>query len=146
MTTQPTAPFTLDREAILEVLPHREPFLFLHGVTDLVPGKSARGFVTVPADHPYSLGQPQVPAGLVIEAMAQLAGVAMLYERRAENPIVLFRSVDDFVLERGVDFGSRLDLAAEVGRLRGRFGELRTLASTAGEPVASATLGFALMR
>lgn len=146
MTTQPTAPLTLDREAILEVLPHREPFLFLHGVTDLVPGKSARGFVTVPADHPYSLGQPQVPAGLVIEAMAQLAGVAMLYERRAENPIVLFRSVDDFVLERGVDFGDRLDLAAEVGRLRGRFGELRTLASTAGEPVASATLGFALMR
>ena len=146
MTTQPTAPLTLDREAILEVLPHREPFLFLHGVTDLVPGKSARGFVTVPADHPYSLGQPQVPAGLVIEAMAQLAGVAMLYERRAENPIVLFRSVDDFVLERGVDFGDRLDLAAEVGRLRGRFGELRTLASTAGEPAASATLGFALMR
>lgn len=146
MTTPPTAPLTLDREAILEVLPHREPFLFLHGVTDLVPGKSARGFVTVPADHPYSLGQPQVPAGLVIEAMAQLAGVAMLYERRAENPIVLFRSVDDFVLERGVDFGDRLDLAAEVGRLRGRFGELRTEASTAGEPVATATLGFALMR
>ena len=146
MTTSPIAPLTLDREAILEVLPHREPFLFLHGVTDLVPGKSARGFVTVPADHPYSLGQPQVPAGLVIEAMAQLAGVAMLYDRRAENPIVLFRSVDDFVLERGVDFGDRLDLAAEVGRIRGRFGELRTLASTAGEPVASATLGFALMR
>lgn len=146
MTTQPSAPLTLDREAILEVLPHREPFLFLHGVTDLRPGKSARGFVTVPADHPYSLGQPQVPAGLVIEAMAQLAGVAMLYERRAENPIVLFRSVDDFVLERGVDFGDRLDLAAEVGRIRGRFGELRTQASTAGEPVACATLGFALMR
>lgn len=146
MTTPPTAPLTLDRAAILEVLPHREPFLFLHGVTDLVPGKSARGFVTVPPDHPYSLGQPQVPAGLVIEAMAQLAGVAMLYERRAEHPIVLFRSVDDFVMERGVDFGSRLDLSAEVGRIRGRFGELRTRASTAGEPVASATLGFALMR
>lgn len=146
MTTPPTAPLTLDRAAILEVLPHREPFLFLHGVTDLVPGKSARGFVTVPLAHPYSLGQPQVPAGLVIEAMAQLAGVATLYERRAENPIVLFRSVDDFVMERGVDFGSRLDLAAEVGRIRGRFGELRTRASTADEPVASATLGFALMR
>lgn len=146
MTAPPTAPLTLDRSAILEVLPHREPFLFLHGVTDLRPGKSARGFVTVPPDHPYSLGQPQVPAGLVIEAMAQLAGVAMLYERRAENPIVLFRSVDDFVMERGVDFGSRLDLAAEVGRIRGRFGELRTRASAADEPVASATLGFALMR
>lgn len=146
MTTPPTAPLTLDRAAILEVLPHREPFLFLHGVTDLLPGKSARGFVTVPLAHPYSLGQPQVPAGLVIEAMAQLAGVAMLYERRAENPIVLFRSVDHFILERGVDFGRRLDLFAEVGRIRGRFGELHTHAYAAGEPVASATLGFALMR
>lgn len=140
-----TTGLTLDRAAVLEVLPHREPFLFLHGVSDLVPGKSARGFVTVPADHPYTLGQPQVPAGIVIEAMAQLGGVTMLYERRAEKPVVLFRSVDDFVLEGGVDFGARLDLSAEVTRVRGRFGELRTGASAAGMAVASATLGFALM-
>lgn len=140
------SPLTLDRAGILEVLPHREPFLFLHGVSDLVPGKSARGFVTVPADHPYRLGQSRLPAGLVIEAMAQLGGVALLYERGGEKPIVLFRSVDDFVMQRTVAFGARLDLSAEVGRRRGRFGEVRTGASTGGGPVASATLGFAVMR
>ena len=141
-----TAPLTLDRAGILEVLPHREPFLFLHGVSELIPGRSARGFVTVPADHPYGFGQPQVPAGLVIEAMAQLGGVALLYERRAENPIALFRSVDDFVMERTAPFGARLDLTAEVGRVRGRFGEVRTQATLAGKPLATATLGFAVMR
>ena len=78
-------PLTLDQAGVLEVLPHREPFLFVHGVSDLVPGQRARGFVSVPADHPYTFGQPHVPAGLLIEAMAQLGGIAVLYERRDEN-------------------------------------------------------------
>lgn len=139
-------PLTLDQEGVLEVLPHREPFLFLHGVSELVPGKSARGFVSVPADHPYAFGQPHVAAGLVIEAMAQLGGIAVLYERRDENIVALFRSVADFTMERMVDFGQRLDLHAEVSRIRGPFAEVRTTASAGGEHVASATLAFALPR
>ncbi len=139
-------PLTLDQAGVLEVLPHREPFLFVHGVTDLVPGQSARGFVSVPADHPYTFGQPHVPAGLIIEAMAQLGGIAVLYERRDENLVALFRSVADFTMERTVGFGRRLDLFAEVGRIRGPFAEVRTSASSEGNPVASATLAFALPR
>ena len=137
-------PLTLNQDAVLEALPHREPFLFVHGVTDLLPGRSARGFVTIPANHPYTLGQPHVPAGLIIEAMAQLGGLAVLYERRDENLVALFRSVKDFVLEGRVDFGQRLDLSAEVGRRRGPFAEVRASASAGGAPVASAILAFAL--
>ena len=70
----------------------------------------------------------------------------MLYERRGENPVVLFRSVKDFRLHRPVDFGVRVDLEAAVVRVRGRFGEVRTAASAGGEPVAEALLGFAVMR
>lgn len=105
------------------------PVLFVHGVSELVPGKSARGFVTVPADHPYTFCQPHVPAGLLIEAMAQLGGIAVLYEPRVEKP---------------VDSGARLDLFAEVGRRRGPFAEARAEAGTSGEAIASATLAFAL--
>ena len=139
-----TEPLTLDQAGVLEVLPHREPFLFVHGVSELIPGKSGRGFVTVAADHPYTLGQPHVPAGLIIEAMAQLGGIAVLYGRRDENLVALFRSVSEFTMERTVDFGARIDLFAEVGRIRGPFAEVRTSASTGGEQVASATLAFAL--
>lgn len=141
-----TEPLTLDQAGVLEVLPHREPFLFVHGVSDLLPGRSARGFVTVPADHPYTFGQPHVPAGLVIEAMAQLGGIPVLCERRDENIVALFRSVKDFVMERTAPFGERIELAAEVGRLRGQFAEVTTSASVAGKPLASATLAFALPR
>ncbi len=140
-----TEPLTLDLEGVMGVLPHREPFLFLHGVTDLVPGERARGFVTVPPDHPYGLGQPEVPAGLIIEAMAQLGGVAMLYERRGKGALVLFRSIQGFRLTGSVAFGARLDLAATVGRVRGRFGEVHGEARAGGELVAEATLGFAVM-
>lgn len=120
------------------------PVLFVHGVSELVPGRSARGFVTVPADHPYTFCQPHVPAGLLIEAMAQLGGIAVLYEPRAENLVALFRSVKDFAVEKPVDFGARLDLFAEVGRRRGPFAEARAEAGTSGEAIASAALAFAL--
>ena len=76
--------------------------------------------------------------------MAQLGGIAVLYERRNEKLVALFRSVADFSMERTVGFGKRLDLFAEVGRIRGPFAEVNTSASTGGEPVASATLAFAL--
>ena len=137
-------PLTLDQAGVLEVLPHREPFLFVHGVWDLQPGRSARGFVSVPADHPYTFGQPHVPAGLLIEAMAQLGGIAVLYERRDENLLALFRSVTDFTMTRTANFGERINLFAEVGRIRGPFAEVRTSASTGDAPLASATLAFAL--
>ena len=139
-----TKPLTLDQAGVLDALPHREPFLFLHGVSDLVPGERARGFVSIPSDHPYSFGQPHVPAGLLIEAMAQLGGIAVLYGRRDEQIIALFRSVKGFVMERTAGFGERIELSAEVGRLRGQFAEVRTTAHVGEEQVASATLAFAL--
>ena len=80
----------------------------------------------------------------VIEAMAQLGGIAVLYERRDEDIVALFRSVADFSMERTVDFGQRIDLFAEVGRIRGPFAEVTTSASAGGAPVASATLAYAL--
>ena len=70
--------------------------------------------------------------------MAQLGGIAVLYERRDENIVALFRSVANFTMERTVDFGQRIDLFAEVGRIRGPFAEVQASASTGGEPVASA--------
>ena len=138
-------PLDLDLDQILEALPHREPFVFLHRVSGLVPGVRARGFVTIPADHPYRLGQASVPAGLVLEAMAQLGAGMILYERSGEGALALFRSVEDFVMERQVDFGTRLELKAEIGRVRGRMGDAHVRASVGGEPVASGTLGFAIM-
>ena len=131
-------PLTLDQAGVLEVLPHREPFLFVHGVSDLAPGQRARGFVSVPADHPYTFGQPHVPAGLLIEAMAQLGGIAVLYERRDEDIVALFRSVADFSMERTVDFGEAnrslrrggthpgtVRRGEDVGEHRRRAGRLR---------------------
>ncbi len=78
--------------------------------------------------------------------MAQLGGTAVLYGRRDENIVALVRSVADFRMERTVDFGQRIDLFAEVGRIRGPLAEVRTPASAGGEPVASATLAYALPR
>ncbi len=134
-------PRTLDRKAVLRILPHREPFVFLHGVGNLDPGVRAEGWVTVPEDHPYALGQETVPAGLVIEAMAQLGCVAAA-ESDAAPIRGLFRSIQDCVLDGPVPFGARLDLRAEVTKRRGRLVEVKTRAAAARREIATAILSF----
>ncbi len=132
----------LDREAILRILPHRDPFVFLDGVSHLEPGVKAEGHVTVPPDHPYALGQASVPAGLVIEAMAQIGCVAAAASDAAPMR-GLFRAIQDFAMDGAVPFGSRIELRAEVTKQRGRLVEAQTRAAVAGREIASATLSFA---
>ncbi len=134
----------LDREAVLRILPHREPFVFLHGVRELEPGVRAEGFVTIPADHPYALGQDSAPPGLVIEAMAQTGCVAAADS--TETPMRgLFRGIQDFAMDAPAPFGERLTLLAEVTKKRGRLVEVRTRALVAGREIASANLSFATL-
>jgi len=133
---------TLDREGVLRILPHREPFVFLHGVRRFEPGIRAEGWVTIPKSHPYALGQETIPAGLVIEAMAQIGCVAAA--ESDETPMRgLFRAIQGFRMEGSVAFGERLDLAAEVTKKRGRLIEVKARALVGDREAAEAVLSFA---
>jgi 3-hydroxyacyl-[acyl-carrier-protein] dehydratase len=86
---------------ILELLPHRHPFLLVDRVDQIVKNESARGLKAITSTEPHLAGHfpgfPIMPGVLIIEAMAQTAGVLMAYSNRkdAEGKHVYFTTIDN---------------------------------------------------
>lgn len=137
----------MNAEQILALLPHRYPFLLLDRVLEYEPGRRAVGIKNVTINEPFFQGhypgRPIMPGVLIVEAMAQLAGVAVL--TWAEKPAVpLIAGLDGVRFRRPVVPGDQLRLEAEVERLRGRVGKIRVKASVDGVVVAEGEIMFAL--
>jgi 3-hydroxyacyl-[acyl-carrier-protein] dehydratase len=121
----PTSPsLSLDCQAIQAYLPHREPFLFVDRIIDLEPYKRAIGIKNVTYNEPFFRGhfpeRPVMPGVLILEAMAQVAGVLAFYSmggRRDHLP--LFTGIDKAKFRAPVVPGDQLRLELAVLRRRG---------------------------
>jgi len=142
---------TLDSRAIQRILPHRYPFLLVDRVTILEPGKRARGVKAVSGNEPFFQGhfpgRPIMPGVLILEAMAQVGGVLMGWERPPEqrgNSLMVFAGIDRVRFRRPVLPGDVLDLEVEVLNLRMRTVKLKGKAVVEGNRAAEAELLAAL--
>ena len=102
---------------IMEMMPHRAPFLLIDKMKDIVPGESGIGIKNVTADEPFFQGHfpdnPIMPGVLQIEAMAQTAGVVVLTSFPKEEQLgcsVYFMTVDDVKFRKPVIPGDVLEL------------------------------------
>ncbi len=138
----------LDREKIEEILPHREPFLLLDEVTELVPGERVVARRRVREDEYYFKGhfpgRPIMPGVLQVEAMAQAGAVAALSMPEHRGKLVLFAGIDDVRFKRLVLPGDELTLVVEMTRMRRNIGKAEATASVGEELACSATLTFAI--
>jgi beta-hydroxyacyl-ACP dehydratase FabZ len=111
----------LDLEAIRRVLPHRYPFLLIDRILELVPGEAAVGIKNVSANEPFFEGhfpgRPVMPGVLIIEAMAQTAGVLM-GDQTESGAVPLFLGVDKARFRRQVVPGDQLRLEVKLLRKR----------------------------
>lgn len=125
MDTEQPMGKTLDVNRIKELIPHRYPFLMIDKLVDVVPDVRATGIKNVTFNEPYFQGhfpnRPIMPGVLIIEAMAQTAGVLVMETigAEAEGRLVYFLSIDSARFRKPVTPGDRLHVRVEKIRNRG---------------------------
>ena len=138
----------LGREQIEEILPHRDPFLFLDEVTVLEPGSRVVARKRVREDEWFLAGhfpgRPIMPGVIIVEAMAQTGAVAVLADEANRGKLALFAGINDVRFKRMVLPGDELELICEVERMRGPVGRGKATATVDGELAARGTLMFAV--
>ena len=125
--TTPTAAVadTVDVTRIMQMIPHRYPFLLIDRVVDIVAGESATGIKNVSINENYFQGHfprdPVMPGVLIIEAMAQTAAVLVVYTLGAafEGKLVYFMTIDNARFRRPVYPGDRIRVVVKKDRQRG---------------------------
>ncbi len=134
----------MDMAAIQAVLPHRYPFLFVDRVVEMEPMKRLVAFKSVTMNEPFFAGHfpghPVMPGVLILEALAQAAGLLVKSSMTGptEDKVTYLMAIDGARFRRPVFPGDRLELRVEVVRHKGDVWKERGTALVDGEIAAEA--------
>lgn len=135
-------------QEIMEILPHRHPFLLIDTIEELEPGKRAVGKKCVTFSEPYFAGHfpgnPVMPGVLIIEALAQTGAAAILSLPENRGKTAYFAGIDKAKFKQMVRPGDVLTLETQIIRTKGPIGVGEVVATVDGKLVAKAELTFAI--
>ncbi|MDX2038582.1 MAG: UDP-3-O-acyl-N-acetylglucosamine deacetylase [Isosphaeraceae bacterium] len=139
----------LDIRGIMKILPHRYPFLLVDRVVEVGPGNRVLAFKNVTNNEPFFQGhwpgRPIMPGVLIIEALAQTAGI--LISNRVTTPglAALIASIDKVKLRKPVVPGDQLELEITEARIKDRSAAVQGIARVDGHLAAEARIRFVMI-
>ncbi|MFG6383397.1 MAG: 3-hydroxyacyl-ACP dehydratase FabZ [Lachnospiraceae bacterium] len=133
---------------IMEIIPHRQPFLLLDTIEELEPGKRAVGKKCVSYNEPFFaghfLGEPVMPGVLIVEALAQAGAVAILSHPDFKGKTAYFGAINNARFKQKVVPGDVLILELEIIKQKGPVGIGSAKATVNGKIAVLAELTFAI--
>ncbi|MGB0577237.1 MAG: 3-hydroxyacyl-ACP dehydratase FabZ [Alphaproteobacteria bacterium] len=138
-------------ERIMELIPHRYPFLMIDRMVDIIPGESATGIKNVTANEPcfqgHFPGQPIFPGVLIVEAMAQTSAALVVNTlgEASEGKLVYFMTIENTRFRKPVTPGDQLKIHVKKHTSRGTVWKFNSQAKVDDAVVAEATYAAMIM-
>jgi len=108
----------LDKNAIMEIIPHRDPMLLVDEITELIPGEKAVGSFYVDGSREifkgHFPGEPVLPGVYTVEACTQVADILLLSTERYKGTIPLFLGINNVKFIKKVSPGDTIEMHAEI--------------------------------
>ena len=138
----------LNSNQIMEIIPHRYPFLLIDKVLELEPGIRAKAIKNVSVNEQQFLGhfpsEHVMPGVLIVEALAQTGAVVILSLKENKGKIAYFAGIDKCKFKAKVVPGDTLELSVHIIKQKGPIGVGEAIAKVDGKVVVKAELKFAI--
>ena len=141
---------SLNTQQIMEIIPHRHPFLLIDKVEDYEPGEYCIAYKNITYDESFFRGHfpdyPITPGVLMVEALAQAGAVAILSKEEFKGKIAVFAGIDNCKFKKQIVPGDTVRLETRITQVRGPVGVGEAEATVDGKTAVKCTLKFAIMK
>lgn len=138
----------LNTQQIMEIIPHRSPFLLIDTIEELIVGERIVGKKCVSFNEPFFNGHfpnnPVMPGVLIVEALAQTGAVLILSQDEYRGKTAYFAGLDKVRFKRKVVPGDVLMLECTKGSFKGSIGKANCVATVNGEVAVTSEMMFAI--
>ena len=135
---------SFDTIEIMEMIPHRYPFLLVDRITECIPGKYSKGYKNLTMNEEFFQGHfpgnPIMPGVLQLEAMAQCSAPILMTLPQFKDKLALFAGLENVRFKNIVRPGDRLDMEIELLKLKGPIGKSHAVGKVNGVIVVEADM------